>query len=262
MASFLYFVPRAQGIVPNRALLEPLGLWGALGGRSVEAVPSDGPENLRGLLLLDPGEAVERRRFDASGQVWTPEVAAAPRYHVGAWRDALPGPDDLGRASPPIGWSVTMGDGRSWLVPAARIFPEGTQLPATLILGPDGLSREIRPEYAALSALAERLWGIFETGGPVPFRDLADGAIQALAVNYRLGAAEVNLLRLFEESVLINVAKAMVDMPTVTAVAEEVAARKKAGAGADPAIPATHSSCDGARDSSPATGLPAQTSTG
>jgi hypothetical protein len=225
-------------------------------------VASDGPGSARGLLLTASAEPADRGRYCGALQTWVPEVAASPRWQVGAWRDALPGPADLERALPPFGWPVTMGDGRSWLLPVARSFPEGTQLPATLILGPDGLSREIRPEYAALSVLGERLWGIFEHGGPVPYRDLADGAVQALALNYRLGAAEINLLRLFEESTLLAAAEALVDMPTVKAVAAEVAARKKAPAGADPATPASSSSAAGAPDCCPATTPPTPTCTG
>ena len=262
MAKLLYFLPRAPGIIPDRALLEPLGLWGVLDSRGLTAVQSDGPGGCRGLLVTDSAEPADRQRYVGALQVWTPEVAAEPRWHVGAWTDALPGPADLLRDPTPIGWPVTLGDGRAWTIPVARSFPEGTQLPATLILGPAGLSREIRPEFAALSALGERLWGVFETGGTIPYEDLFRGAVQALGINYRVGAAECNLLKLFQERVLVAVGEALVDMPTVREVAEEIDARKKAEAGENPAIPGGSGSGSGAPADSRATTRPLPTSTG
>lgn len=260
MSGFLYFVEGFNGN-PQR-LFAPLGLRDVFGDDSGYVGPAGdalGPDGLRGRLFgLARDVTPDRAKFDAAAQTW--RRAAPPRgtkgqgdeetagdaagvdsaarhgLWIGFWNDDRPTAAQLARDEQIAGHRVRLGDGGDWLVPTARVFPLGTRLPESLVLGPDGeLVREAIPRFARISRMAEQVWADLETmgqGGEITLREGWDIAAAALSVNYRVGINEVSALGLLTTANLFHmrgpsVLGAFVDWP---AVMKAMGAQKKTAA--------------------------------
>lgn len=267
MAGLLYFVPGATWLVPEAANLAAAGLGEVLGGLPVDAQPCTGPEGA-GQLIWASSDPLELRGYQPDRQTWRrcavpvspcPRVPVSPRPWVGFWRDARPGPEDLARPAPVPGHPVELADRRRWSVPIGRRCTGDCGLPSTYVLEAGALGQEVTPEYAALWADVLKLW----TRVPLSDLQLAAIAYRALAVNYRLGPDEINLLGLVGPHNVVAILGALLDHPTIAALDAEIAASKKAGAGeASPGTPAGASSASGAPAPSPATPPASPTSAG
>ncbi len=145
-------------------------------------------------------------------------------WWIGTSKERLD-PDTLQRDEVIDGHPVTLEDGNAWLVPVARVFPIGTCLPESLMLGPNGqVVKEILPCFAAFAKKAETVFEFFQGEKELLEDEAWEIAVEALAINYHVGRQEVSALRLLTT---INVAKvlgAIVDMPTI-----KEAAKKKRG---------------------------------
>ena len=233
VAGLIYFVAGQQAAKPA---IEAAGLGYAFDGfQPTAGETSRGPDGTPGVLMT-VGSA--KLGWFEHGQTWMKDHGG--RFWAGFYTDDRPTPADLQRPSLIGGYRVRLEDGNEWLVPIARQFPEGSQLPRTLLLGPDGkLVAEIRAEYIALWKSACRVWQSIAGQQPTAkneiHTDLEEAtcwriAIEALAVNYRLGVTEANLLRLIGSQTLPQIMMLLIDWPTyqaATAVPVDDAARSK-----------------------------------
>jgi len=253
VSGLLYFIPGETRPLLRGGELDAVGLAGVLRGAAPEFRQSAGPDGAgAGLLIATVGARCE---VAAAAQLWQPRLDG--RAWTGLWLEARPGPAELLRAEAVGGHEVELHDGNRWQVPAARAFPEGTQLPETLIMGPGGLVRRVTAAYAAIWDDACRVW---DSGGELPQAELWRICVRALGVNYRLGPDEANLLELVTSANLPAMAAALVDVPAIAAAATAVAAEESAASKKNgPAGPDT--SC-GSADSCPATGRPSTSTAG
>ena len=245
MSRFVYFLPGLAECRVDSALLERFGLRELFRGTAVRARQTAAGPDGAGLLVCDAAEPEPAPAY-TGGQRW------ARRLDGLAWTgyaaDSPPAPEELLREDQVGGHRVLLGDRRQWLVPVARMFPEGTLLPETLVMGPKGLVRQVAPEYLGLWEDACRLW---DSGGQLADEEVWQLGARALAVNYRLGADEVNALGLFTSATLGKVAAALVDAPVVEAARAELDAAAAAAQKKSP--PSGPASSSGAADCCPAT---------
>jgi len=242
VGAFLYFVPAARS--PAQALD---GLRAAGAAHATEAHPQCNqvtgcpPFNEPGFVVgwgtnyvLDPDRQTWQR-----APVLVPGYEG-PGYWVGFETAHPPGPQDLARVKQLAGHLVEMGDGKLWLVPAARRWsPDDSgeptwsvALPAARGLNAEGrwVSGEVVPRHRPLWDHVVRVQQMLDAmaGGAteVDF-DLAaecEMCVVALAANYRVGAVEVGTLGLLTSEVIFPVIAALTDMPSLEALS------KKAGA--------------------------------
>ena len=244
--SLLYYIPGQQDSRPE-AIAEA-GLSHVIGPDSplfARLGTQRGPDGGSGLLVR-PGSS---DTIGLDRQAESCEWQKAPgdrRWWIGVAGETRPA--ELARKERIAGHEVELGDGRRWLVPVARTFGVGSRLPQQLVLGPDGETWEGRPleRFAAVSAKAERVERAI--GGTLredeePFVLMAEGAAiaaDALALNYRVGPAEVSALGLLVVAhydpadpktwpPVLRVLWAFIDGPTLEAVdaEEEEAARAR-----------------------------------
>jgi len=270
MAGLLYFVPGLNG--PDLARLASIGLDPIVGRRAPSCrQTTEGPDGTAGVVLVAHAEAdgaVEPRcGYFPAEQTWARAVAGG--YWIGYQTDAPPRPVDLQRKTIVVGHAVRLEDDHDWIVPLARVFPQGSALPRRLILGPDGTVVEQPLErFAALSARASRVWdgwrktldemaiasggqgGLVaegETLDPLTALDEAYAlAADALALNYRIGVEELNVLGLVTSENLTNLdgtglLDALVDLPTIMQLSQTLSKKNEAAP-----IPDGSSSGDGA----------------
>lgn len=187
----------------------------------------------------------ERVGYYPEEQTWQKVVVEGPQYWVGYWTADPPQPQELMREDAVDGHRVTLGDGNEWLIPAARSFSVGTMLPQNLILGPGGkvigtVGETYRSLFDRAGALAAQMYrvpaegeeftGNFEMEPEELFRLAAD----ALAVNYKVGVAEVNALHLFNTAVMTQIMGALVDWPGFLKIVEEQVAEGEKKNGQQP----------------------------
>jgi len=195
MRRFLYYVPGARSMA--EVDLEARGLDYAIDrARVASRHLARGPDGGPGLLLAAGGP--ERLDHDPDAQAWQPVPGAT--FMAGVWTDERPGPADLVRPRVYGMWSVELADGQRWTVPTARMYPEGTLLPQTrTYLGDGKIRRDPKPEFLPLYLAADEVLEAWKGAGELPEARVQEIAVMALAVNYRVGHAEVNLLGLIDD---------------------------------------------------------------
>jgi hypothetical protein len=238
-----YYIPGREGV--TLGALRELGLGYAFEEKTPKArVHGRGPDDGEGLFIAPgDGKGLGRARADLS---WMnpPDTAWWIGSSGGGDPAVLEHEDQID------GHLVKLGDGREWLIPAARSFGRGSVLPESMILGPDGKTWVGEPlaRFAQISTRAERVELAFRGTLPddaEPLDMTQEGAeivVDALALNYRISALEVSVLRLLTGPIIARCLWALVDGPTLEAVAEEAKREGKASAG----IPGGSSSSDGA----------------
>jgi hypothetical protein len=204
----------------------------------VRGKTTDGPGGKPGTIVGDavtvPGH---RCRYVPDEQRWI--AAEVPGVYVGCWHEEPISPVELARPRQLAGHYVELLDGQSWLAPIARGWTEEdgelryyVALPQRLTRHADGQwgPGAVVPPYARLWEIAE-LWEArwqeavdtaehAETHEPSKVRvelslsDCADLAVTALAANYRVTVAEVDLLGLLDDTAPAAVLDALIDMPT------------------------------------------------
>lgn len=235
MSDFFYFIPGVQAanekVVRERGLADRIVVYTSMQVHS-------GPGEKAGMLLRDNShdKTTGNVRFGyfPDEQVW----CEAGGIWVGMSKADPPKPDDLRRDDFINGHQVKLNDGNEWMIPVARAFPTGTNLPCSLSLGPDGeLVFDILERYVPFSKHAERLFLEFygglagESEEEVAERlhdlDWFNHAVEALAVNYRVGAQEVSLLKLLTTRNVFEVCRAVVDFPEFVKRVQEMESKKK-----------------------------------
>lgn len=245
MGRFYYMLPAATtaeparlaefGLIPDR-IGGSVASRGCTVGLSADGLPTVGGADQRPCTLFGAPKAP---LFGHGRQTWHRIECEGPEvWWIGFETDDPPGPDDLIRPGAVLGYRVRLGDGRWWNVPVARQFPEGTALPAVLRMGGGGrLVRDLPPEYVSLfERCAPWATAYYEHPDEPLTLAMVDAwrlALDGLAVNYRVGMAEVNALGLFTEATVEAVISCLLDMQTC----DEATAARIAQARADEGAP-------------------------
>ena len=193
----------------------------------------------RPCTLLSIGTESKELYYKPDEQIWNKSLNG--KYHIGFYTDRPPQAAELQRPEQIAGHEVTLND-QKWRIPLARIFPEGTMLPQSLLMGPDGkLISKIIPKYAEFSARSEKLWkyvafltGLADEQASITEEELWLTAAEALDLNYYVGPDEINAMQLLTTANMRQIFEAVVDMPTILKVMEDIAeAQKKTDEGAE-----------------------------
>ena len=242
MSGFLYFIPMLQSA--SKEDISKAGLNPVFGSSSFDfRSTSIGPTKKAGAIIVikssNPEAKAPQVGYFPEKQDWQESISK--KFWLGKEKVNPPKPIDLQRKEIINGHLTRLEDGNEWLVPAARIFPQGTTLPQSLILGPNGeLVKEVLPRFAQLGNKAERIWNETkrqigwlkdgETSEPIDEKEEWDIAISALAVNYKIGQDEVSFLRLLTTENMLAILHALIDFPTIMAIikSQQEAFKKKA----------------------------------
>ncbi len=235
MSAFLYWVPGESTGGPK--MVEAAGLSHVFDRSAGVAVCSKGPDGVGGAILAR-GNLGGKHGYYPDVQEWQ-KVAG---QWLGWPKDNPPGPDDLVRDTLVDGWDTELADGNAWVVPVVRVFPKGTRLPQTMVLGPAGQwVGQVREEFVDLCQAVGVAWDFFFAaphvadpaagfeGRVITLPDAADLAVRGLTLNYRVGRREVSALRLLDDKMVGRVIGAMFDLPAVIRAAEAVAAAQADG---------------------------------
>jgi len=224
MNGFWYFVPHTK-VKPDKKKLIELGLRHLIGENlSVCECDGGGPEGFNGLTLAVEG-TVDKVGYYPAEQTWAEGYGG--HYYIGWRTEKMPGEEDLRRVRRRRGHEVTMAQGEKFMVPTVRF------LPPRLIRSEDGcLMAEPLPEFADLvedtekmrEDFFERLDAAFDQK-PEPEAQLKpvevyDLCLSFLAVNYRVGFSEANVLGLFSDETLADMIEAILDEPVLTRTKE------------------------------------------
>ena len=251
MAGFLYFLPGLHGA--TQADLARVGLAGVFAADAPAVRGCDrGPDGLQGVVVAVPGieqlaGTPARHGYFPDEQTWR----NLGEYWLGWETAAPPRPADLRRPEMLAGYLIKLDDGSHWLCPVARSMPRGSILPRRMSLGPNGeIVWQALPRYAAFCAMAERAWLDYRRANgwldpndqivTLTSDDARDIAVACLAMNYRVGAAEVAALEILTEQNMLAVLDAMIDVPALREVALRAAEQQKKNSPAT--IPAGSSS--------------------
>lgn len=229
MSQFLYFAPGGRLMNPARAVAR--GLSYALKGQRVTSneLAGQGPGGHRGVIFGFGMDAAECRYLPGE-QCW--EQMPESDLWLGFDAASPPTAADLARDRQVDGHLVILADGRDWLVPVARALDGTSPLPKRLRWDGRRWTRgEVQHRYAELFSNACRAWDALIEGGEdgapasVDFdiSDECDLAALALAVNYRIGPAEISALGLFDDTTERQVLEALIDWP----VFEQLMIQKK-----------------------------------
>ena len=227
MNGFLYFIEGKKTV--TKVDLEAAGLCYAFDGPFSFREAGNGPGGKGGCVVgID-----ENIGFYPDRQTWSlipgsQDVFLGIENQKSKIKNPIK-PADLARAEQIDGYAVELADGETWLVPVARCFPEGSMLPQALTIGPDGkVVKESLPKFAKTCRAADRLWDYFrsanglltegETVEPMDDSEMFGLAVGVLALNYRVGPAEVSALRLLTTKNINRILWCFVDVPNYLAV--------------------------------------------
>jgi len=237
MGQFMYYIPsRKAPVFASDPLLMELGVKSVIGDRVTCVGVAIGPDSGGGQLLrrdVDDTRLLYRR----DEQVWYEWRG----YFVGYWRDSPPTPKDLLRAEWLTSHRVKLRDGNEWLVPIVRRCDGQTEVPSVTFEDKDGrLVVEVDDRYKFFADIAEREFQqlLVDSGNqqiltdeqvtafvPLTDADLFDAATRLLGLNYHIGKAEVAALRLLTKENVADVCGAMIDLPTLVKISEEMKKR-------------------------------------
>lgn len=225
MAAPLYFLPGwtmgERDFAVGRA-----GLGYAFDGRVDAVAIEDGPDGTGGILAGGARCRCELM-FIAEMQTW--RRLAGHRAWIGIWTEDPPTPADLARREMVAGHKVTLTGGGLWQVPAAWKFVEQDQ--RMRIALPTVGEYGVEPRYSELWDIAcryesvvcrgieqARLGGVFtskdllESG--FDWDGLCEAVVKVLAINYRIGQVECDVLGLLTGDGIRSVLNALVDLPS------------------------------------------------
>ena len=204
--SFVYFFAGGGG----HDLLDGFALrtrFDGLPAVSVLGPEGRGPDGRAGVVF----HAARRLPGDL---VWQPEPGEPAPYWVGWDPAAVPRPAELQRPLTVVGNWVVLGDAQKWLVPLLHGAPGRPEhgLPLEPGVGPDGrVIAVLNEEYAALRAEVLALQGLLASW-PDRADETFDFCVRLLGVAYRVGAAEVLALGLFDCDLQAAVIGASLDL--------------------------------------------------
>lgn len=234
---FLYFFPGRDKVSQEDLISEGLGYC----FRTESATQTTtvftprtivgGPDRHSG-VVVSYGEA-ERIGYYADQQTWRKEPGK--NYYVGMFNDAQPTPEDLRRDTVLDGTWLRLSDGNDWLLPKSREFVlVGDDVISSGCLFPKRLTRDesgdwipgaVKQRYAELWRLSQAYVGALLEGdedgtGQVRFQfgDYDHLVMLCFQANYRVSAAEIDLLGVFEEEMRDRVVRVLLDMDSYVAL--------------------------------------------
>ena len=238
MAPPLYFFPgirRNQLLIDGKlvdAILKPRQLSRTFADVTnvqqdayVDEPPGAGPGGKSGVFLMampTSGEKPARVGYYPNQQEWTEFADGDSGYWVGLDKDQPPTPADIQRKSVFPGYGLTL-SGQVWQIPVIRDPHGGTGLPCDWTLEASGnvaetIQREYRSLWEEFASVVDLFFSTDTATPPGLFQlerqDAMARCLQALAVNYRIGRAEQNLLRLVNAETWIPILGATVDVHT------------------------------------------------
>lgn len=240
MGQFLFFVECERGALGSADAPEVMGLLLEPVTRGL----SEGPNGRRGVLVTEANCPPARARVDVKRQVWVRRgtVVGLGDVYTGMWSDWVPGPEDLQRRRPLVAelasrYVAFPGAGR-WLVPMVMEGTGKSRLPRAVELGPEG--ELVWVPLRGLESWEERGKRVWETAmvmlglrpNEAPVLNAAEllGFVhEGLAVFYRVGRVEINLMQLLPGEMFLAFAFAMVGVDLLEqarAVREGVAVGK------------------------------------
>lgn len=224
MAGFFYFIAdsaRPGGGALTRQAISDAGLGYLLDGKGGPTVqPTDrGPEKQSGTFFTVAGAGGRGEpSILRAGEARWDKIPGLEAW-IGRLEGESPGPEDLARAKLIDGYPVELADGKTWLVPVVRALGGGSRLPRAMVWdGRDFVEGGVRPAYEKLFAAGQRIWDLISTspdGHAVTLSEATATSVAALAANYRIGPAEVDLLELLDSANTVDVVKALIDYPAV-----------------------------------------------
>ncbi len=198
MSKFVYFLPAVtpsqiatSGLLKKELAKAGLQYLGVTRPNEISVVPArpDVRGNPGVVLAIGPEDPKPDEHY-----VWLD----CKSFHVGCQSDQPPGPPDTARPQLCAGYNVTDAAGRDWVVPIARSPIDGNvTLPADFLfdLQTGVATSRVKPEFDWLWELTATLHGHWHGTENLPASQLAAAALKILGVNYRIGAAESNLLQ-------------------------------------------------------------------
>jgi hypothetical protein len=208
MSGFIYFLPTelTQLVIDGQLQHSALGPQLSTVLADVNDVPNDciatpvkfGPDDQPGTVLfpMSPGVDIPKvPGFVPETQSWHQPPGASPRFWLGFDGDP-PRPEHFARSTQVLGYVMPDAHGRSWAVPMIRGLdrPYGA-LPCDYEFGEDFLPAEVlRAQYRSLWNDSARAWDAYDESKGMPDSFAAQFVARCLAVNYRVGPAELNLL--------------------------------------------------------------------
>ena len=247
MASPIYFFPRTEhdqvvkGSKLDHGFLAAHGCAPAFDGirdakleTSAFALTGNGPGGASGLMIqsMRPGRAPVRIGFHPKFQTWHEKPAGADCW-VGIDNEYPPTPGDLAKVDRPDGYEVELADGYVWRVPIVRSpFKREelgrSQMPRDFVFNGDGHVHAVR------TSSSDRLWELSgvawdhtvdrENHPSIDLDTLLELCIEALAVNYRFGRIEQQVMRTINSTNWEAITNAVLD---VRLVDEMLALQKK-----------------------------------
>jgi len=165
------------------------------------------------------------------------------RMADGAWWLGVPQtyePASLARDPQISGHFVKLGDGRSWLVPCARVHEERDGAPRVMSNVPLLMELDASGEWTV--SIEERFRWFSDRAGTVAemlagtapeeewtWKDDVALSVEALGLNYFLGKWEVSALRLLTTETVSELLRAVVDVPGMVRMAEALGKKKGTG---------------------------------
>lgn len=231
---FLYFLPETKNAKPET--LAAFGLSGLFDGKpATREMMGLGPGDQPGLLICNG-------RVDQVTLEYLPKVQTwQKRFDSDAWmgiaNDAVLSPIELARPSQIDGHPLTLADGNRWLIPQLRAFSP-TQLDGPLVYAPklkrtltqdpktgDLVPGDVIAKYSAIwkeaTEIGDRLLTQLQQPGAT-IADLPDSKIygfasRVLALNYRMGNAEIAMANLLQTDMAVRIVQLAIDWDTLRA---------------------------------------------
>jgi len=237
MAAFVYFLPARQGSIPAAQIVEA-GLHHILDPRRQFTANEcrEGPSGHAGLVIADT-KTVHRIGYYDQMQEWCRVPGVDPCCWVGFDKSDPPDPAlDLMRSRFLEGNALELGDEHPWFVPIVRgwILPdaddEGSPACAEMLPRAWSLDRlgkisgseicsDLRHinglglEYLEYLGFAKR--EVEADSDPGEFPRLRQGAVDLLAANYTVSAAELVLIHALDDQYAVQVLNAAIDLDRI-----------------------------------------------
>lgn len=228
-------------------------------GQPAQTQTYNGPDGNKGIMLIPDG-AKWKPIHDAKTQAWRRVPGTVAWVGMSNEDKHRPLPETLRRAQMANGYWYTLGDGNEWACPTAMHLDGESALPTSLDLDDAGAWTR-----SPNNSIYKELWGKAQSLYDHVFGELEDGvtewdvaeyaplAVDALAVNYRVGPAECALLGLLNEQTIPKVLGALIELPLLQEASDSL---KKKGP-----LPEDFSCPPGVKDSIQDSAQPLESST-
>lgn len=249
----LYFVPKRKSVSAGQ--LRELGLAYAIDS-PVTRETMRGPGNQAGILVADSSLVDPARlRYAKDEQEWRKLPGAGEDGpSVGRYgTERHPTPDQLARPRQLPGPEIELLDGQRWTVPLIRTWQLHDTDPRILyhdavprVLDIDDSGKFVTgafvPQFAALAArgiaaaesIYNQLTGRDSTGAALEPQEVLGLAVDLLGTNYRVGRAEIALMRILDEELANAIVRLSLDLTALVDHLKNAASRRASGGTTSP----------------------------